>query len=142
MPPEPRALAEVVLDCPDPRALAEFYRAVLGWDYAPGHETDDPDGDEWLVLVPPGGGTKIAFQRSAAPVPPWRAGSIVHLDIRVEDLDDARREVEALGAQRLMESPGSDFLGARRSGRPPVLHRGRHSPVIKELVDDEPPRVP
>ena len=110
MPPRrPRVLAEVVLDCPEPRALAEFYRALLGWTYAPGHESVDPEGDEWLVLVPPEGGTKVAFQRSSAPVPPWRAGSIVHLDIRVENLDDARGEVEALGARRLMESPGSDF---------------------------------
>src|SRR5829696_428653 len=54
----PLALFEVTLDCPEPRALAGFYRRALGWAYAPGHELHDPDGDEWLVLLPPGGGTR------------------------------------------------------------------------------------
>jgi len=66
----PLALFEVTLDCPEPRALAEFYRRALGWAYAPGHELDDPDGDEWLVLLPPGGGTRLAFQHSPRPCRP------------------------------------------------------------------------
>src|SRR5690606_29214616 len=48
------SLREVALDCPEPRELAEWYRAVTGWDYHPGHETTDPEGEEWLRLVPPG----------------------------------------------------------------------------------------
>ena len=38
--PGPR-LCQVVLDCTDARALAEFYRALLGLVYRPG---DEPPG--------------------------------------------------------------------------------------------------
>ena len=31
-------LLQVVLDCTDARALAEFYRELLGFQYRPGHE--------------------------------------------------------------------------------------------------------
>jgi catechol 2,3-dioxygenase-like lactoylglutathione lyase family enzyme len=59
-------LYEVTLDCPEPRELAEFYRRLLGWTYAQDHETTDPAGDDWLVLLPPRGGPRLAFQRSDA----------------------------------------------------------------------------
>jgi hypothetical protein len=32
----------------------------------------DPAGDDWLVLLPPRGGPRLAFERSTAPVTPWR----------------------------------------------------------------------
>ena len=64
-------MRNVVIDCPQPRALAEFYRAAFGWSYVPGHEEDDPDGDDWLQLRAPGGAPLLAFQRSDAPVTPW-----------------------------------------------------------------------
>src|SRR5690348_3825054 len=50
------ALGAVVLDCPDPRALAAFYAAVLGGTVE--------DEEDWVDLKLPGGGT-LAFQ--AAP---------------------------------------------------------------------------
>jgi catechol 2,3-dioxygenase-like lactoylglutathione lyase family enzyme len=83
---EPLALLEVTLDCPEPRDLAEFYRGLLGWPYAPGHDEVDPAGDEWLVLLPPSGGTRLAFQRSAAAVPAWGQAARIHVDIAVPDL--------------------------------------------------------
>ena len=39
------AVRQVVLDCPDARALAEFYRELFGLHYRPGDEppaADDP----------------------------------------------------------------------------------------------------
>ena len=52
-------LRSMVLDTIDARALAEFYRALLGYQYWPGHECpapgeEDPRGQDWLVLVDPG----------------------------------------------------------------------------------------
>lgn len=99
------SLREVALDCPEPRELAEWYRAVTGWDYHPGHETTDPEGEEWLRLVPPGGGTTIAFQRSAAPPTPWRANRRVHLDLGVPDLAAAHEHLVRLGAVPLTGTP-------------------------------------
>jgi hypothetical protein len=48
-------LRQTVLDGPDARALAEFYRALLGLRYRPGDEPPapgqpDPQGRDWLVL--------------------------------------------------------------------------------------------
>jgi len=43
-------LVQTVLDCADARALAEFYRELLGYEYRPGDEQVDSAGDDWLVL--------------------------------------------------------------------------------------------
>ncbi|QHC29795.1 VOC family protein [Streptomyces sp. HF10] len=96
------ALAElgaVVLDCPDPDALAGFYAAVLG-----GTVEREQDG-RWVDLKVPGGRT-LAFQRAEGHTPPrWpRAGSDgqqFHLDLTVPDLDAAQEGVLKLGATLL-----------------------------------------
>ncbi|MDQ0787379.1 VOC family protein [Streptomyces sp. B3I8] len=94
------ALAElgtVVLDCPDPHALAGFYAEVLGG-------TVEDQGD-WVDLKPPGGATALAFQAAPGFVPPkWPAPDAsqqFHLDLSVEDLDAAEKRVLALGATPL-----------------------------------------
>jgi hypothetical protein len=119
---EPLALFEVTLDCPEPRGLAEFYRGLLGWPYAPGHDQDDPDGDEWLVLLPPGGGTRLAFQRSAAAVPAWRDVARVHVDVAVPDLAAAHERFVQLGAVPLTGTPEEE-------GRPDDPYRVYADPV-------------
>jgi catechol-2,3-dioxygenase len=92
-------LGAVVLDCPDPRALAGFYAAVLG-----GTVEADPEDSSWVDLTVSGGPT-LAFQ--AAPgfvAPAWPApdrSQQFHLDLTVEDLDTAEKEVLALGARPL-----------------------------------------
>ena len=89
-------LGVVVLDCPDPRALAGFYAEVLGG-------TMEVDGD-WVDLTSPDG-LALAFQ--AAPdfvAPEWPApdrSQQFHLDLTVEDLDAAEAGVLALGAKPL-----------------------------------------
>ncbi|MET9898098.1 VOC family protein [Streptomyces sp. NPDC006446] len=89
-------LGAVVLDCPDPRALAAFYAEVLG-----GSVTGDGD---WTDLELPGGRT-LAFQAAPGHVPPrWPASDAsqqFHLDLTVEDLDVAEKGVLALGARPL-----------------------------------------
>ncbi|MFF5633679.1 VOC family protein [Streptomyces sp. NPDC012825] len=70
----------LVLDCPEPRALAEFYRAVLGG------EVDRPDrrwslDEDWSTLHTPGG-LVLCFQG-------------------VPDLDTAHAQVLSHGATLL-----------------------------------------
>jgi catechol 2,3-dioxygenase-like lactoylglutathione lyase family enzyme len=93
-------LGVVVLDCPDPRALAGFYAEVLGG--TPTVEADD--SGEWVDLKVPGG-PALAFQESPGYVPPKWPGSDgaqqFHLDLDVEDLDAAEKGVLALGAKPL-----------------------------------------
>ncbi|MTD15244.1 VOC family protein [Nakamurella sp. YIM 132087] len=115
-------LFEVTLDCPDPRELAEFYRSVTGWPYAPGHQDDDPDGDDWLVLLPPGGGTRLAFQRSDGAVPPWPGIGRAHLDLAVPDLEAAHVHLVTCGARALTGTPAEE-------GRPDDLFRVYADPV-------------
>jgi catechol 2,3-dioxygenase-like lactoylglutathione lyase family enzyme len=104
----PLRLRNVVLDCPSPRALAEFYREVLGWPYVEGHDEEDPAGDLWLALEPPGGGPRVAFQASEAPVPPWPEGSRAHVDVIVRDLADEHERVLACGARALTGTPEAE----------------------------------
>ena len=115
-------LYEVTLDCPEPRDLAEFYRRLLDWPYAAGHETPDPAGDEWLVLLPPHGGPRLAFQRSDAAVTPWRHDARVHLDVAVPSLADAHDHFLASGAVPLTGAPDEE-------GHPDDLFRVYADPV-------------
>jgi catechol-2,3-dioxygenase len=89
-------VGSVVLDCPDPRALADFYAEVVGGTVV--------DEGEWVDLKVPGG-PALAFQAAPGYVPPrWPApdhSQQFHLDLTVEDLDAAEKEVLALGARPL-----------------------------------------
>lgn len=89
-------LGTVVLDCPDPGALAGFYAEVLGG-------TVEGEGD-WVDLNVPGG-QSMAFQAAPGHVAPkWPApddSQQFHLDLTVDDLDAAEKGVLALGAKAL-----------------------------------------
>ncbi|MEU3738679.1 VOC family protein [Streptomyces sp. NPDC032198] len=92
-------LGVVVLDCPDPLALATFYAAVVGG-------TPKDDGKGWVDLEVPGG-TPLAFQAAPGHVPPQWPGAAhsqqFHLDLEVDraQLDAVEKEVLALGATAL-----------------------------------------
>jgi predicted enzyme related to lactoylglutathione lyase len=95
-----------VLDTPDPAGLADFYAAVLGWSVL------DRD-DDWVTLGGPSG-PGLAFQLAPDLVPPtWPDPAVpqqVHLDLTVDDLDEAEAQVLALGARRTGEpSEPADF---------------------------------
>jgi catechol 2,3-dioxygenase-like lactoylglutathione lyase family enzyme len=88
----------VVLDCPDPLALAEFYAGLLGQEIA-----DDGD-DSWQSLSGDGSGVTLAFQRATSYVAPqWPDGppQQLHLDLTVDDFVTAHRGALALGATAL-----------------------------------------
>ncbi|WP_129666023.1 VOC family protein [Phytoactinopolyspora endophytica] len=108
-------LRQVVLDCTDARALAEFYRRLLGLRYRPGDEPPpigqaDPKGKDWLVLWDEAGRPKVAFQQVAElPEVTWPEGTIpqqLHLDLTVPttaELDKQHERALSLGATLLFD---------------------------------------
>jgi len=93
-----------VLDTTEPRALANFYAQVTGFSLL-------NDREDW-VTIGDGTGVRLAFQRSPQHQPPDfpdpRGSQQFHLDIMVDDVDEAERQVLALGAKRL-DGAGDDF---------------------------------
>lgn len=108
-------LRQVVLDCTDARALAEFYRQLLGYRYRPGDEpppvgAPDPAGQDWLVLRDAADTPRLAFQQVAAlPKATWPDDSVpqqLHLDLTVgtaADLNVQHERAMALGARLLYD---------------------------------------
>jgi len=95
--PTTPTLRQVVLDCEDARALAEFYRQLLGFHYRPGDEppqdgTPDTNGQDWLVLRDANGSRQLAFQQvPQLPEPTWPEGprpQMLHLDTTVPTLPE------------------------------------------------------
>jgi predicted enzyme related to lactoylglutathione lyase len=104
-------MRSVVIDCPDSRVLAEFYRDLLGWkiEYA-GYE--EGDEDSWTTMTD-GGPVKLCLQQVADYQPPRWPGQErpqqFHLDLTVDDLDQAEQQVLALGAVKAEFQPGTSF---------------------------------
>jgi hypothetical protein len=111
---------QVTFDCADPRAVAEFWKAVLGYvdpPTPPGFESWDAfehslpverQGSAWACQDPQGVGPRLFFQR----VPETKVvKNRQHLDVRVavgltgdervSALEAEASRLEALGAQRL-----------------------------------------
>ncbi|MEV6862544.1 VOC family protein [Streptosporangium subroseum] len=88
----------IIIDCPDPSALAAFYQELLGMQRV----QDDKD---WVVIGDAADRPGIAFQRAPDFRPPrWPDPDHpqqMHIDVRVEDLDQAEQKALALGARRL-----------------------------------------
>jgi predicted enzyme related to lactoylglutathione lyase len=94
----------VVLDCPDPMALATFYGALLDWPVS---------GSDDRAHIQAEYGDSIGFQKVEGYTRPQWPGQEVpqqmHLDVTVEDLDTAEAEVLALGATKHHHQPGASF---------------------------------
>jgi catechol 2,3-dioxygenase-like lactoylglutathione lyase family enzyme len=91
-------LHHVVLDCPDPHALAAFYSELLGLPV-----TYRSDG--WVVVARNDTTSGVAFQRAPDHLPPrWpdpEQPQQFHLDVMVDDVEVAGLQVLALGARHL-----------------------------------------
>ncbi len=112
--PEYPELRQVVLDCTDARALAEFYRQLLGMYYRPGDEPPapgepDPRGRDWLVLRGGSGGQVAVQQVATLPRVTWPEGAhpqMLHLDLTVPTLaalDVQHGRAASLGATLLFD---------------------------------------
>ena len=97
-------LRSVVVDCRDPKGLATFYSGVLGG-------TVEPEDETWVVLTDPHG-RRLAFQYSPEHEPPKfpdpSGSQQFHLDVVVDDVDAAEREVRRLGATRVDGAVGEN----------------------------------
>lgn len=88
----------IILDCPDPRALARFYSELLG-------QPVSYDSDDFVVVAKNETTSGVAFQ--LAPDhrrPTWPSPAVpqqMHLDIMVENIAEATPLVLALGARKL-----------------------------------------
>ncbi|WP_340540984.1 VOC family protein [Nocardioides sp. GXZ039] len=94
----------VVIDCADADALAHFYAALLDW------RIDPQDG--WID-VRAEDGRRLSFQSVEDYRPPCWPGQErpqqMHLDVVVDDLDEAEAAVLALGATKHQIQPGMTF---------------------------------
>jgi catechol 2,3-dioxygenase-like lactoylglutathione lyase family enzyme len=97
----------VVLDCPDPRALAQFYSDIL----------DRPityADDEWVTVGDSPAPMQIAFQKVPNYTPPtWPEGPVAqqfHLDFTVDEFEATEKRVLAAGATKAEAQPGDDFV--------------------------------
>lgn len=117
-------LHHLALDCPDPRALARFYSALLGLPIT-------YDSDDWVVVAADDHSSGLAFQ--LAPDhrrPTWPRPEVpqqCHVDVMVEDVEAATPLVLALGATSLdgvsvfADPAGHPFcLVTRPSWAPPI----------------------
>jgi catechol 2,3-dioxygenase-like lactoylglutathione lyase family enzyme len=111
------SLLHTVLDTTDVRALAEFYRQLLGLVYRPGDEApvDDDDSADWLVLTDRAGVRKLAFQQvdelRRSTWPRHDVPQQLHLDMTVPDrgaLDRQRDRALALGAELRLDRTDSE----------------------------------
>jgi glyoxalase superfamily protein len=114
-------LSGVALDSTNARALAEFYRQLLGYNYRPGDappSSDEPDerAADWLVLLGPPGSTPLAFQQVATLArSTWPEDGVpqqLHLDLCVPDVEDLATQhgrALSLGAT-LLEDRSEDPL--------------------------------
>jgi hypothetical protein len=102
------SLRNVVLDCPDLKVLAEFYRDLLGWEIT----WADYDSEDGWVTVSNGGFPRVCLQRAADYRPPrWPDPAYpqqFHLDVTVDDMDAAERQVLALGAVKAEVQPSEN----------------------------------
>jgi catechol 2,3-dioxygenase-like lactoylglutathione lyase family enzyme len=108
-------LHHVIVDCPDPAALAGFYAELLGlpitWQE-----------DDFVVVARDGRSSGIGFQLAPDFQPPqWPdpgRPQQIHFDVMVDDVDAAEPRVLALGARRLASGNGGSRVFADPAGHP------------------------
>ncbi len=88
----------MILDGPDPAALAAFYAELLGQQIT-------YSSDDFMVVAASDTSSGLAFQLAPEHQPPtWPDPAVpqqVHLDVMVEDVAAAGPRVLALGARKL-----------------------------------------
>ncbi len=108
-------LHHVVIDCPDPGALAAFYAELLGLPIT--YESAD-----WMVVAANDTSSGIAFQLATdLRAPRWpdpERPQQFHLDVMVDDVDAAEPRVLELGAHRLSGPAESPRVYADPAGHP------------------------
>ena len=108
-------LHHVVIDCPDPDGVATFYAELLGLPVT-------FRSTEWVVIARKDTSSGLAFQLAPDHQPPrWpdpERPQQFHLDVMVDDVDDAEPRVLALGARRLPAAGTEHRVYADPAGHP------------------------
>jgi predicted enzyme related to lactoylglutathione lyase len=101
----PAKVGYLVIDAADPEGLAPFWCGLLAVS------VDVTIGDgEFLVLSPTEEGLTVGFQRVTEAKP---GKNRLHLDLVVDDLDEATAEVEKLGGRWLEPGKTRELEGFR-----------------------------
>jgi catechol 2,3-dioxygenase-like lactoylglutathione lyase family enzyme len=117
----------LVVDCAEPLTLAEFYAELLGFELLGA-------GPDWAAI---GAGSRLpamSFHQVEPYRPPtWPAGPVPtqeHVDVLVDDLDEAEPQVLALGATLLegSDKPVGFRVYADPAGHPFCLVTARSVP--------------
>jgi catechol 2,3-dioxygenase-like lactoylglutathione lyase family enzyme len=100
-------LGSIVLDTPDPEALAGFYARILDW---PAEQASPQEDGSWVTLKPPyDAGVVLDFQRvDGYRRPTWPTQDVpqqFHLDLTVDDLPAAHERAVELGAEHVEDHP-------------------------------------
>lgn len=94
----------IVIDCPDAAALAAFYGTLLDWKVESSSDWAHARADS---------GQDIGFQQVQDYTPPQWPGQDrpqqMHVDVMVDDLDEAEAAVLELGATKAEHQPGTSF---------------------------------
>jgi hypothetical protein len=93
----------VALDCQDPAALASFWAGMLGGEVIFASPTFVALRTDWIIVT--------AQQVADHQPPTWPEGGTpkqMHLDLAVDDLEQAVRDAEALGARSAPVQPSPD----------------------------------
>lgn len=106
------SLDAVTIDCLDPEGLAAFWSEVFGTAI----DTRDGSPVQYIDLLPAAGAPRLRFQR----VPePKAVKDRLHLDVAVDDLQEAIDHLETLGAKREPDGGFSEYAYAWQVMRDP-----------------------
>jgi len=118
------ALTTVTLNSPDPPALARFYSRLLGWPIG----TEEPG---WATIRNPDGGIGLGFHiediyvRPVWPTKPGEQQMMIHLEIRVDDLEAGCAHAQECGAVLADYQPQDDVrVHLDPDGHPFCLYLG------------------
>jgi hypothetical protein len=93
-------LGSISLDCADPSSLAAFWAELVGGEVV--FTSED------FVAVKTDRGWLSAVRVAAYEPPTWPEGAVpkqIHLDLAVDDLEEAEAEALRLGARRAVQQP-------------------------------------
>lgn len=91
----------ITIDCADPASLAEFYQNFLGGNI----QSSNPN----FFVLAGSKGIRLDFQRTSNPASSWperKDPRRLHLDIAVDDIDQAEAELLNAGASLAAHQPG------------------------------------
>jgi predicted enzyme related to lactoylglutathione lyase len=94
---------DVAIDCRDLTRMVQFWTALLGYDHV-GYDHGEPMDDRyWAATHPHGAGPRLVFQ--TVNDAPSGSKSPIHIDLHVNDIDEAAATVIEWGGSRLDAAP-------------------------------------